>query len=76
VYGTLVKTYSVNQSLFKNSSGGRRVCKKGPYYTECGGSLGAFSPRKVLYFSTPRTAFRAFSETDNLWIYSVTLYCR
>jgi hypothetical protein len=38
-----------------------------------GGGLGEFSPRKMLYFSTPRTALRAFSETD-FWIYSVTLY--
>ena len=39
------------------------------------GGLGAFSPRKVSYFSTPRAAFLAFSETD-FWIHSVTLYCK
>ena len=32
--------------------------------------MGVFSPRKCLYFSTPMTAFRVFSETD-FWIYSV-----
>jgi hypothetical protein len=39
------------------------------------GRSGVFSPGKYLYFSTPRTAIRAFSETD-FWIYSVTLCCR
>ena len=29
-----------------------------------GGGLGLFSPRKILYFSTHRTAFHACSETD------------
>jgi hypothetical protein len=37
--------------------------------------IGIFSLRKFLYFSTPRTAIRAFSETD-FWIYRITLCCR
>jgi hypothetical protein len=40
-----------------------------------GGGLGVFYLRIFLYFSTPRTAIRAFSETD-FWIYSITLCCR
>jgi hypothetical protein len=36
-------------------------------YAIAGGSRG-IPPRKCLYFSTPRTAFRACSETD-FWIY-------
>ena len=38
------------------------------------GDLGRSPSRKLLYFSTSRTAFHAFSETG-VWIYSVTLYC-
>jgi hypothetical protein len=37
-------------------------------YVIVGGSV-------LLFFCTPRTAFRAFSETD-FWIYSVALYCK
>ena len=37
-------------------------------------SLGVFSHRKILYFSTPMTAIPAFSETD-FWIYSIITLC-
>ena len=56
--------------------GGGGIYRKGTYYTECGEmtdgvddktrGLGVFSRRNVLYFSTPRTAFRAFSATELL----------
>jgi hypothetical protein len=72
------------QGFFKNSSAGWGIRKtRGPYWVHgemtdvlewCCIGLRVFFPRNVLYFSTPRTAFRAFYETD-FWYTAFKLYC-